>query len=316
MRLEDVTAMVVFARVVELGGFSAAAQALGLSKSAVSKQISKLEDRLGTRLLNRTTRQLSVTEAGAAFFERCQRVEAEALAAEEAVTHLAEAPRGLLKVNSALSFGVRHIAPALPDFLAMCPELEVDLSLNDRPVDLVEEGYDLAIRIGKLGDSSLVARRLAPMRRLLFAAPDYLARAGRPKHPNELRQHECLLYTYQTSGQTWSFRAAEGGTERDVKVRISGRLRINNGDAILKACIAGQGIALLPSFICSEAISEGVVERLLPDWDDGTPGGVHAVFPASRNLSPKVRVFVDFFLTRFGSEPYWDSQLGEQSVIA
>ncbi|WP_119168956.1 LysR family transcriptional regulator [Algihabitans albus] len=309
MRLEDVTAMVVFARVVDLGGFSAAAQALGLSKSAVSKQISKLEDRLGTRLLNRTTRQLSLTEAGAAFFERCQRVEAEALAAEEAVTHLAEAPRGLLKVNSALSFGVRHIAPALPAFLAMCPELEVDLSLNDRPVDLVEEGYDLAIRIGKLDDSSLVARRLAPMRRFLFAAPDYLARAGRPEHPNDLKQHDCLLYAYQTSDQTWSFKAATGEAERDVKVRISGRLRINNGDAILEACIAGQGIALLPSFICSDALTEGAVERLLPDWADGTPGGVHAVFPASRNLSPKVRVFVDFLLSRFGSEPYWDAPL-------
>lgn len=307
MKLEDVTAMVVFARVVELGGFSAAAQALGLSKSAVSKQISKLEDRLGTRLLNRTTRQLSLTEAGAAFFERCQRVEAEALAAEEAVTHLAEAPRGLLKVNAALSFGARHIAPALPDLLTQCPELEVDLSLNDRPVDLVEEGYDLAVRIGKLGDSSLVARRLAPLRRLVIASPDYLARRGRPEHPNDLKQHECLLYAYQTGGQTWSFRHSAGDGERDVKVRIAGRLRINNGDAILKACAAGQGIALLPSFICGEATAEGAVERLLPDWEDGVAGGIHAVFPASRNLSPKVRVFIDFLLTRFGSEPYWDA---------
>ncbi len=302
MRLDDVTAMIVFARVVELQGFSAAAQALGLSKSAVSKQISKLEDRLGTRLLNRTTRQLSLTEAGAAFFERCQRVEAEALAAEEAVTHLAEAPRGLLKVNAGMSFGARHIAPALPELLRLCPELEVDLTLNDRQVDLVEEGYDLAIRIGRLDDSSLVARRLAPLRKVICAAPDYLARAGRPTRPEELRAHEALLYSYQTTGPTWSFKGAEG----EVKVRIAGRLRINNGDAILNACIAGQGIALLPSFICCDALAAGALERLLPDWEDGLPGAIHAVFPASRNLSPKVRAFIDFLVARFGPQPYWD----------
>lgn len=302
MRLDDVTAMIVFARVVELSGFSAAAQALGLSKSAVSKQISRLEDRLGTRLLNRTTRQLSLTEAGAAFYERCQRVEAEALAAEEAVTRLAEAPRGRLKVNAGVSFGVRHIAPALPDFLAMCPELEVDLSLNDRLVDLVEEGYDVAIRIGALGDSSLVARRLAPLRRLLVAAPAYLARAGRPGHPSELKGHDCLLYAYQASGTSWHFRGAEG----EVRVRVGGRVHMNNGDAILQACVGGQGFALLPSFICWEALARGEVEAVLTDWQQGDDGGVHAVFPASRNLSPKVRVFVDFLVARFGPQPYWD----------
>jgi DNA-binding transcriptional LysR family regulator len=303
MRLDDVTAMLVFARVVELKGFSAAAAALGLSKSAVSKQISRLEDRLGTRLLNRTTRQLSLTEAGAAFYERCQRVEAEALAAEETVTRLAEAPRGLLKVNAGMSFGTRHIAPALPDFLALCPELEVDLSLNDRLVDLVDEGYDLAVRIGQLNDSSLVARRLAPLRRMVVAAPSYLDKAGRPDHPSEIRGHDCLMYAYQSSGQSWHFKGPEG----EAKLRTGGRLRMNNGDAILAACIAGQGMALLPSFICWEALAAGTLERVLPAWEDGVEGAIHAVFPASRNLSPKVRVFVDFLVTRFGPQPYWDA---------
>jgi DNA-binding transcriptional LysR family regulator len=302
MRLDDVTAMIVFARVVELSGFSAAAQALGLSKSAVSKQISRLEDRLGTRLLNRTTRQLSLTEAGAAFYERCQRVEAEALAAEEAVTRLAEAPRGLLKVNAGVSFGTRHIAPALPDFLALCPDLEVDLSLNDRLVDLVDEGYDVALRIGELGDSSLVARRLAPLKMRLVAVPAYLDRAGRPTHPGDLKEHDCLLYAYQQGGQTWSFKGPEGET----KVRPSGRMRVNNGDAILQACLGGQGLALLPEFICWEALADGRLERLLPDWQVGGDGAIHAVFPASRNLSPKVRVFIDFLVTRFGPAPYWE----------
>jgi DNA-binding transcriptional LysR family regulator len=302
---QDLGAMALFARVVETGSFTGAAAQLGLSKSSVSKQVSRLEARLGTRLLNRTTRRLSLTEAGQAFFEGCQRVVAEAAAAEQAVTHLAAAPRGVLRVNAPMSFGVLHVAPAVPELLAACPELALDLTLNDRRVDLIEEGYDMAIRIGALGDSSLIARRLAPSHRMLCAAPAYLARHGRPEAPEDLADHDCLVYSYQTLGREWRLRSPAG----ERRVRIAGRLAVNNGDALLAAALAGQGIVFLPSFIAGEALRGGGLERLLPAWRDAEETGVHAVYPAGRNLAPKVRVFIDFLAARFGDPPYWDAGL-------
>jgi DNA-binding transcriptional LysR family regulator len=281
---QDLGAMALFARVVETGSFTRAAAGLGLSKSSVSKQVSRLEARLGARLLNRTTRRLSLTEAGQAFFEGCQRVVAEAAAAEQAVTHLAAAPRGVLRVNAPMSFGVLHVAPAVPELLAACPELALDLTLNDRRVDLIEEGYDMAIRIGALGDSSLIARRLAPSHRMLCAAPAYLARHGRPEAPEDLADHDCLVYSYQTLGREWRLRSPAG--ERRVRIAV-----------------------FLPSFIAGEALRGGGLERLLPAWRDAEETGVHAVYPAGRNLAPKVRVFIDFLAARFGDPPYWDEGL-------
>lgn len=307
--LDHLAAMAVFARVVEDGSFTAAARALGLSKSAVSKQIGRLEDRLGVRLLNRTTRRLSLSEAGEAFYERCRRAVAEAEAAEAAVSRLAAAPRGALRVNAPMSFGLQHVVPALPEFLARYPELDVDLALNDRYVDLVEDGYDVGVRIGRLGDSSLIARRLARSRRVPLAALDYLRRRGRPLHPTDLRNHDCLTYAYQAERSgLWRFRGPGGA----VRVEVGGRLRANNGDALREAALAGLGIALLPTFIAGDDLRAGRLTALLQDWQEEGEGDVHAVYPAARNLSPKVRVFVDFLAARFGDPPYWDAGLFER----
>ena len=303
--MEDLSAMAVFARVVEMESFSGAARDLGLSKSAVSKQVGRLEDRMGLRLLNRTTRRLSLTEAGAAFYQGCRRVVAEAEATERAVTRLASAPRGRLKVNAPMSFGVRHLAPALPDFMARYPELTVDLALNDRVVDLVEEGFDVAIRIARLADSSLIARRLAPNRLVLCAAPSYLRAHGAPRAVEDLKGHECLLYSYLAVGDVW--RLCGPGGER--RLRVTGRLRINNGDALLAATLGGFGVALLPCFICGEDLRAGRLIHVLPEWSGPADTVIAAVYPASRNLSPKVRVFVDVLAERFGGTPYWDEGL-------
>jgi DNA-binding transcriptional LysR family regulator len=302
---DHLSAMAVFARVVDTGSFSKAAGALGLSKSAVSKQVSRLEDRLGARLLNRTTRQLSLTEAGTAFYAGCRQVVSEAEAAEAAVTHLAQAPRGRLHVNAPMSFGQKHVAPALPALLASYPELSIDLQLNDRTVDLVDEGFDVAVRIGQLSDSTLIARRLAPLRLAVAAAPDYLARRGTPEHPTDLKQHDCLIYSYLASGRTWSFKGPDG----PVRVGIDGPIEANNGDALCAAALAGAGIVRLPTFICGDALRAGTLRPVLADWADPGDSGIYAVYPASRNVSPKVRVFIDFLAAKFGAGPYWDRDL-------
>lgn len=304
--MDRLGAMAVFAQVVEAEGFSAAARQLGVAKSSVSKQVSRLEDELGVRLLNRTTRRLSLTEAGRTFFQGCQRVVAEASAAESAVTHLGAAPRGRLNVGAPMSFGLRHISPVLPLLLGRCPELTVDLALNDRFVDLVEEGFDVGVRIAHLKDSSLVARRLAPSRNVLCAAPEYLAAHGMPRTVEDLTAHECLLYSYQASGGKWRFVGPGGRRE----MRVRGRLRANSGESLLAAALAGYGIVRLPTFICGDALRDGRLIRLLPEWGDPQETAINAIYPASRNLSPKVRVFIDFLVEQFGGEvPYWDRDL-------
>ncbi|MEX0760204.1 MAG: LysR family transcriptional regulator [Tistlia sp.] len=309
---DHLAAMAVFAQVVEAGSFSQAGRQLVLSKSAVSKAVARLEDHLGTRLINRTTRKLSLTEAGRSFYEGCRRMLGEAEAAERAVTHLTDAPRGVLKVNAPMSFGVLQLSPGLGEFMTRHPELEIDLTLEDRRVDLVEEGYDVAIRIGVMPDSSLVARRLGPNPRVICAAPSYLERRGKPTRPEALSAHDCLLYHYQTSGDAWRLRArspgaGEGGErpERETAVRVRGRLKVNNGDSLREAALAGLGIAHLPVFIVRPDLEAGRLVPLLEDYEEVADGGVYAVYPASRNLSPKVRVFIDFLTERFAARPYW-----------
>ena len=318
--ISDLTAQATFAQVVEAASFSGAARSLGLSKSAVSKQVSRLEAGLGVQLLHRTTRRLSLTEAGAVFYEGCQRMLAEAEAAEQAVTHLAAAPRGHLRLNAPMSFGILHLSPLLPDLLRRCPELTVDLTLNDRLVDLVEEGYDLAIRIGRLPDSSLIARRLAPSRAVLCAAPAYLEAQGAPAQPHDLKQHAGLLYSYQADGATWRLTGRKGtgrkgigrkgiGREGSVRVPVAGRFQVNNGDSLRQAALGGLGIAQLPTFIVGDDLRAGRLQRVLPDWEIAAEAAVHAVYPATRTLSPEVRVVIDFLAERFGDAPYWDRGL-------
>ena len=303
-------AMALFARVVEAGGFSAAARELSLSKASVSKRIARLEDRLGVRLLNRTTRRLSLSEAGEAFYGGCRRMVSEAEAAEQAVTHLAAAPRGTLRVNAPMSFGQLHLAPALTAFLERYPELAVDLVLDDREVNLVQEGFDVGVRIKALRDSSLIARRLAPFRALVCAAPSYLEAQGVPTRPEDLNRHACLLYSYLPEPDVWTLEGPGG----ERRVRVKGRLRANNGEALLRAAVAGFGVVLQPTFLVGEAVRAGRLRPLLTDWTVSQAVGIHAIYPASRNLSPKVRVFVDFLTERFGPEPYWDKKLGLSPV--
>lgn len=296
--------MEVFAEVVESEGFSAAARRLGISKSAVSKQIGRLEDRLGVRLLNRTTRRLSLTEAGNTFYAACRRVLDEAETAEQAVSDLAAAPRGLLKLNAPMSFGFLHLSSAIPAFHARYPQITVEAAMNDRFVDLVEEGYDIALRIGDLRDSSLIARRLAPSRAALCASPDYLERRGRPERPEDLASHDCLLYANTENPREWTV-TGPGGRQ---SVAVEGPLIANNGDVLCGAALGGMGITRLPTFIVGPHLRDGRLEVVLPGFPLPDQG-IHAVYPHNRNLSVKVRVFVDFLAQRFGPQPYWDAGL-------
>ncbi|WP_429229914.1 LysR family transcriptional regulator [Inquilinus ginsengisoli] len=295
-------AMIVFAQVVDSRSFSAAAARLGLSKSAVSKQIAKLEDRLGARLLNRTTRTLSPTDAGQDFYERCLRVVHEVEEAERAITHLSAEPRGLLRLSAPASFGREYLAPLVPEMLARWPELRIEALFEDRFVDVVAEGFDLVIRITRLQDSSLVARRIASCRRVVCAAPSYLERHGVPRTPAELLQHDCILYSYATDQNEWEFLGPDGRLET---VRVDGRLRANNAEVTLAALLAGAGLALSPDFIVGPDIAAGRLVPLLTDYENPF-GAIYAVWPHNRNLAPKVRAVVDFLVERFATEPIWE----------
>ena len=297
--------LAAFVRTVDRGSQAAAARELGVTPAMVGRYIRALEDRLGARLLNRTTTNQSLTEAGSAFHARAAALLEQLEAAEDVVADRQAAPRGLLRVSGPMSFGVRYLAAAVAGFGALHPGLRVELSLNDRVVDLVEEGYDLAVRIGRLADSSLVARRLAPCRVAVCAAPAYLAQHGAPEGPEDLREHKCLLYSYAANGGTWRFVRADG---REVRVEVDGPLTANNGDAVLAASLEGAGVLLQPTFIVGDALREGRLVRLLPGW--GAPElAVYAVYPSARHLSPKVRSCVDFLAEQFGDNPAWDRGL-------
>ncbi|EPY01702.1 LysR family transcriptional regulator [Magnetospirillum fulvum] len=297
--MDRLAAMTAFARVAETGSFSEAARRLRSSKSVVSRQIAALESELGVRLLHRSTRALTLTEAGRSYFDQLVRILADIDEANLSVSHLQAAPRGRLRVNAPMSFGIRHLAPAIPDFLARCPEVEIDLTLNDRFVDLVDEGFDMAVRIGQLIESSLVARRLAPLRRVVCASPAYLAARGIPTTPDDVAGHECLCYSNMSAGNEWKFVDRDG---RPWPVEIKGRLRINNGDAIRVAALNGLGLACLPTFIVGEDLRAGSLVPVLTEVTH-QDGAVFAVYPHARLLSPKVRVFIDFLAERFGPNP-------------
>jgi DNA-binding transcriptional LysR family regulator len=301
--MDKLTGMAVFARVIDAGSFTAAAAQLGMSKSAVSKAISALEDRLGARLLNRTTRRLALTEVGRAFYERCARIVAEAEEAELAVTHLQLTPRGTLRVNAPMSFGALHLGPALAVFLARYPELKVDLELSDRFVDLLEEGYDVAVRIAAaLPDSSLIARRITVDDAVICASPAYWQRHSRPRVPADLERHACVTYAYNPNPREWPFVAADG---RPINVRVDGPLHTNNGEATLHVALAGLAVVRLPRFICGPELAPGRLEAVLADAMP-PPNGIFAIYPHNRHLSAKVRAFVDFLIERFGPGCDWE----------
>lgn len=298
--MDLLSGMAVFRRVVELDGFAAAARDLRMSNGSVSKHVARLEEQLSARLLNRTTRRISLTEAGRGFYDRCVRILDEVEEAKVSAASESASPRGTLRVNAPMSFGIRHLAQVLPEFMARYPDLAVDLSLNDRYVSLLDEGYDVAVRIGSLSDSGLVARRVGSSRLIAVAAPSYLAARGEPRTPEDLLRHECLSYTLRNSGAEWRFLGPEG----PVAVRVSGRLRVDNGDVLATAAAAGLGIVLSPSFLVDDLLRDGRLRVVLPGYR-AEAAEIQTVFPHGRHLSAKVRVFVDFLAERFGQDPPW-----------
>jgi DNA-binding transcriptional LysR family regulator len=299
--MQDLNDMVIFARVVQAKSFSEAARRMGTSKSRVSKAITKLERSLGAQLLNRSTRGLSVTELGAAFYEHCSRIIEEAELATQLVAQLHSEPRGVLKVTTSVAFGTLHVAPALPEFLARYPDVRIDMTITDRIVDLVEEGYDIAIRIVREPPLNFVARELAPVRRVVCATPEYFARNGVPTTPDDLRRHNCLHYTHFSAQGEWHFTGPNG----DISVPLAGDLRINDDEALSQAVLGGLGVALLPTFIIGDQIRSGRLQAVLSDYVP-LERRVYAIYLQSIRLPAKVRAFVDFLLARFGPQPYWD----------
>ncbi|MFC3107578.1 LysR family transcriptional regulator [Undibacterium arcticum] len=297
-------AMKVFVKVADAGSLSGAARALALSNPSVTRLLAELESHVGARLFNRSTRRLSLTEAGAAYLERCRQVLLDIDDAALAAGRGAAEPSGTLRINAPVSFAVNHLGPVLAQYAARYPQVHLDVTLSDRVVDLVDEGYDLAIRIGRIRDSSLVARQIAPLRMLLCAAPSYLASHGTPATPRDLAQHVCLHYSYWSTRDEWQF-ARDGKTHA---VRIRGSLQANNGDLLRAAALAGMGIILQPSFIIGDDVRRGTLIPLLPDYQ-AAAGAIHAVYPSRRYLSAKVRTFVDFLVERFGAVPEWDAGL-------
>lgn len=287
----------IFVSVVEAGTFTAAADRTGHSISHVSKTVTRLEARLGTRLLNRTTRTLSLTDAGREYFERCRRILEDARDAEEAVGRGQESPHGLLRVSVPVSFALGHLNDALPDFLEAHPALTADIELSDRMVDVVAEAFDMVIRIGELVESSLVSRRIASSRGLTVASPAYWDRCGRPAHPSELVGHDCITYGYMATPDQWKFRDPAGGS---VTVKITPRVRCNSAELEAGLAEAGLGVTRLPAFACARALAEGRLEAVLEDYERAEMG-IYAVYPHRRYLAAKVRVFIDFLVERFGA---------------
>ena len=300
--MDNLTDVAVFVRVVERGSFTLAADELELSRAVVSKYVSRLEERLGARLLHRTTRRLSLTEAGAALFEASRAAIERIEEAEGAVAQLQSEPRGRLKVSAPMSFGILHLGAAMAEFARAHSRVSLDVRLDDRFVNLVEEGVDVAIRIGALTDSSLVARRLATTTTLVCAAPSYLAEHGEPEVPEDLATHECLIYSYLSTANVWRFTAPDG---REIPVAVNGGFRINNGIVLADAAVAGRGVLLAPTFYVAPQLREGKLRRILAGYS--LPQlGIHAVYPQRSQVPPKVRAFVDFLVKRFGRRPEWE----------
>lgn len=301
--MERLVEMMAFAKVVETRSFSAAAAALKTSKSLVSKQVSNLEAALGVRLLNRTTRRMSLTEIGAAYYEHCSRISQEIDAAAETVTQLQVEPRGVLRITSPVIFASLHLAPALQSFMRRYDEVEIELNATDRPVDIVEEGYDLAIRITDHPAPTMVARRIAPVRWVTCASPAYLEKHGTPGTPQELAQHDCLVYQgIPTLRSGWRYHA--GGKE--VSLSIHGKCRVNNSEVLLQLALGGMGIVLFPTYILGQYLRDGRLKQILPDCEANPDMAMHAIYLPNRYMQPKVRAFIDHLMEHFGPEPHWD----------
>ena len=296
--MDRLTEMEAFATVVDQGGFTDAARKMGISKSAVSKHVSSLEARLGARLLNRTTRRVSPTEIGLAYYDRARRVLNDAGEADALVTSMQSAPSGLLRISVATDFGVNHLSPVLGDFLQEFEEITVNMVLNNRYVELISEGFDMAIRIGELEDSTLRARKLTETTKRMIASPEYFEKYGRPEKIDDLNDHKLLHYSNQANNAVWKLTAPSGEKRQ---VRTAGWLTVNDGQSLLNASISGLGIAYLPSFLYAEAKQQGLVEEAIPDLPVEKQG-IYAVYPPGRFTQPKVRAFIDFLVHAFADK--------------
>jgi DNA-binding transcriptional LysR family regulator len=306
--MDRLTAMQMFVRVVAERSFSHAARQLGVSKSVVSKAVAELEDRLGAQLLNRTTRQMSLTGVGQAYHERCLSILESVDEIEQLVSAQASTPKGLIRLAAPVTFSIAHLGEPVSRYLSENPDVAIELSLNDRLVDIVEEGFDVAIRISRrLRDSNLIAVRLCGARSICAASPDYLARHGAPSHPRDLLSHQCLRYSNLGPAQEWTFLdISQGSAPREpIQVAVSGRIITNNGEILRSAAVGGEGIIYGPSFLMAEDIAAGRLLVLLPDYA-GPPFGIYAVYPPNRHISPKVRRLVDHLKQEWGDSPPWE----------
>jgi DNA-binding transcriptional LysR family regulator len=299
--MDKLAAIRAFAKVVQSGNFSKAAEELRLSRSAVSKSVIDLERELGIQLLRRTTRSVSPTEQGRAYFDRCLAILTELDELDVAVGGFQSIPRGVLRINAPMSFGTLHLSRSLGDFMERYPEIRLELILSDQLIDPVAEGFDVTLRIGDMAPSSLISRKIGPAKRVVCAAPAYLERRGTPLHPSELRNHDCLNYGYLATGNQWKLSATDG----DHWIQLAWRLCTNNAEVLRDAAVHGQGIALLPTFIVGADLQQGTLRTILPGY--GAPeASLCAIYAPTRQLPKKIRVFIDFLVERFGGRPYWD----------
>lgn len=294
--------MDTFIRVVEAGSISGAADRIGVAKSAVSRRLKELEEHLGVELFHRTTRRMNLTDTGRAFYHQSVRILEDVLEAELATSQAHGTLKGTLKVALPSSFGLMHMGPAISEFLKAHPQIEFDLDFNDREVDLIQEGFDLAIRIANLPDSSLIARRIAPIQAVMCASPAYLERMGTPQTPDELKDHQCLVYSLLRDYEFWHLVDTKGNA---IKTKIKPYLKASTGEFLREAAIEGLGIILIPSFIVYKEIESGDLIPLLNEYKRPQIDAF-AVYPQTRHLSQRVRAFVDFLVKRFEGTPYWD----------
>lgn len=300
--MDRFSGMQIFVGIVEAGSITAAAERLSLAKSAVSRGLAELEAHLGVSLIQRTTRRLNLTDSGRAYYERCIGILADVAEADSAVSRSHGALKGRLKVALPLSFGLLHLAPLIQSFMTQHPDIRFELDFNDRQIDLMQEGFDLAVRIATLADSSLIARRLAPVRHVVAASPAYLARRGTPRAAAELAQHDCLAYSNVSDPGLWHFRGPDG---QPGQVRVPVRLAASSGEFLLRAAVAGEGLVMLPTFYVHDAFRAQQLVPLLTDyrWPELA---AYAVYPPTRHLSTRARAFVDFLAEHLAGEPYWD----------
>lgn len=303
--MDQFSALKAFVSVVDDGGFAKSARRAGMATSSVTRQVNGLEEHLGTQLLNRSTRSVTLTDAGERYYEQAVRILEDVEEADRSISEADGPPRGILRVSLPVGFARLHIAPAISEFLQACPAIELDITMTDSIVNLVEERVDLAIRIGSLQSSSLIARRLASMYLLVCASPDYLKSNGEPTKPADLSGHNCLSFSHANVDRSWNFSGPVGND----RVEVQGNLRSNNSEMLLESAICGAGIVLLPSWLAGRDVEAGRLQAILTDWEasiTGPDAGIYAVYQPNRRGSKKVRAFIDFFATRFGSPPYWD----------